>query len=379
MKLSLKRTGEWGYTGAYELNLALLLIAIPSVISIIAYFIPSVREGKRIFSPMPGMIALRIGLEGRSRRTTSKSTMFILNLFILLFAVALVFGYKIIIEALVSTLLPKSAARGPVFVPIIPGVTIPLNQMVTLVWIIAVSIALHELAHYWSAVRQGIKVKGGGIGWFLFFPIAFVEPDEEELMRAPLIDRIRVYSAGPATNMALALLTLLLIQYNTHPGIYVVGVERGSVAWKVGIKPGDVIVEINGVKVTSLKQLGSIIEKAGRFELVIDRNGKLIHLEVVKKKGRLGIYVTPWAPSGLFRSLPPETVMGLVMTLFWMNGINTGLAVINALPLFITDGGKVFLDIGSRFKKLEKPLMILQAVTVIMVVEVLINSLIMLR
>jgi len=357
----------------------LIAILVPSIISILAYFLPQLRGGKRVFAPMPGMIAFRIGIEGGPSGSASRINSLVLNAFILLFVAALILGYKIIVESLVRAIIPSSNKASPAFVPVIPGVTVPFDQMLTILWVGALSISLHELAHYWSAVKQGIRVKGGGVGWFLFFPIAFVEPDERELSKAPLLDRVRVYSAGPAINMLIALLTVAILIYAMHPGIYVIGVKKDSPAWKAGIRSGDVILEIDGIKVKSLAQLSSIIEKPGTFKILIDRNGKVIEIIVSKGKGKIGIYVTPWVPLGVLRNLPPKVVQFIIVSTFWFNGINTGLAIINALPMFITDGGRVFLDLASRFKRLEKVFLGIQAITVAMVIQVIINSLITLR
>ncbi len=356
------------------MNWGLLYIFISAALSIIAYFIPSLREGKRIFAPMPGMIAIKMNVKGEPTRAKSKTSKLVLNSFLILFVIAMLWGYKIMIEILIP-----HPSGGAALVPIIPGVTVPLNVLVTLIWIIGISVAVHEYAHYWSAIKQGISVKSAGVGWFLFFPIAFVEPDEQELMNKSLIERLRVYAAGPSANMIIALLTFAILFASMKPGIYVVEVQPGSVAWKYGIKPGDVIVSVNGVKINNLIELGKIIEKAGKFKIEILRNGKLITLEIEKPKGRIGIFVTPWRPVGILASLPPSIVEKVVSITMWMNGINMGLAIINALPMFITDGGKVLMEIGSVSRRLEKISWIVQVLTVMMVVQALVNSMIRLR
>src|SRR5207247_10386371 len=51
-----------------------------------------------------------------------------------------------------------------------------------------------------------IRIRSLGL-IFLIFPIgAFVEPDEEKLRALPRRDRARLFAAGPATNIVLAIL-----------------------------------------------------------------------------------------------------------------------------------------------------------------------------
>lgn len=66
----------------------------------------------------------------------------------------------------------------------------------------AVSIALHEAAHGLTVIHYGRDVRGAGIGWYWFGPIAYV--DTSDMWLASRGQRIRVSLAGPCANMVLA-------------------------------------------------------------------------------------------------------------------------------------------------------------------------------
>ncbi|ALU12458.1 hypothetical protein EYM_04000 [Ignicoccus islandicus DSM 13165] len=339
------------------------------IASILAYFIPAIRNGKRVFSPMPGIIALRLEIRGNANATDNIYTKVVLNASLVFFLIAMFMGYYL----LISNLLPKTQ-KSVTLVPLLPGITISFSRLLSILWIIGLSIVIHEYMHYWSSIKQGVSVKSAGIGWAFVFPIAFVEPDENELLRAPLLKRIRIYAAGPAANMFLALLTYLIIWNLLKPGIFVIDVVEGSPAWNCGIMKGDVILSINDIEVKSLYKLKELISNNEVLKIKILRGNKVIEIIAKPEKGKLGIIVLPFVPAWPLSSLPLEMLQAVVSSLVWLNGINLGLAVINALPLFISDGGRVLTDVGQEFKKFEKVTLVVQALTVFLVAQALIGS-----
>ncbi len=352
------------------MNIAQVIVVTSSVISILLYFIPKIRNGERVFSPFPGMIAIRFKISGKPSPMNKYDKM-ILNSFIILTLLGMLMGYWILLESLI----PHSGG-GVAIMPLIPGLTIPMELLLTLVWIIAISMVVHEYAHYWASIKQGISVKSAGIGWMLFFPIAFVEPNENEVLQRTPLERIRLYAAGPAANLVIAGLAILLLKSLTSPGIYIVGVEKGSPAWKAGIKPGDVILAVNGVKVKNLAELKKMIDGHSEIVVTILRGNSVLKLVVNKGKSKLiGVFVVPFRPSVWALSLfSPNTFVQLVNTAMWLNMINMGLGVINALPMFITDGGKIVLELRGRLKGFST---IIQTLTLLLFFMVLSRSLVM--
>jgi len=62
----------------------------------------------------------------------------------------------------------------------------------------------------------------------------------------------------------------------TCHGMKVVEVRRGTIAWKIGIEPGDIIVSIDGIRLT----------RKGDYEYALRRAGRRIDLRVQDVRGR---------------------------------------------------------------------------------------------
>lgn len=95
---------------------------------------------------------------------------------------------------------------------LIPGVTISASSLPWFMLAAGIVILTHELSHGIQCVLEGIKVKSAAI---LVAVITFggaIEPDEEELTKAPLISKLRVFAAGSIVNMLTAILTILIMQ-----------------------------------------------------------------------------------------------------------------------------------------------------------------------
>ena len=93
----------------------------------------------------------------------------------------------------------------------IPGINpiIPLGYgLLALI----VGIVLHELLHGVVARSQNIGVKSLGILWLVVPVGAFVEQDDEQMMKAPRRHRDRVAAAGVLANFALTTLFFFSFQ-----------------------------------------------------------------------------------------------------------------------------------------------------------------------
>ncbi|GBF09829.1 probable peptidase [Aeropyrum pernix] len=319
------------------------------------------REGR--VSILPFGVIVRIGVtgepleEGRLRG--------VLRLYgylaIAVMMAALALFYYLALQAAKAKFLAAPGEGGEAaggFIPLIPGVTIPWEDLVYVAVALGVGVVAHELGHAVVAVAEGIRVKNAGIAILLFIPAAFVELDEEQLMKARLVSRLKVFSAGVTANILIALLTLLIAM--TAPvaepsGVKILGVEEGSPADAAGLGPGMVIVEVNGEPVKSLEDLRRIFEKIGvtdpasnvEFTVRVKKeSGELLDLKVVKEAGRstIGVRVAEFYDS------PLATIMNALFLL------NLGVALVNAAPLLLplpgaaimSDGGHVAVHVGER-------------------------------
>ncbi|NPA85711.1 MAG: site-2 protease family protein [Crenarchaeota archaeon] len=348
---------------------AALTLLILLSLSVLPYFSQTLR--RKLYVPFPGFVAVRFPVKGKPVYQESLTVKLFLDGTIVIMIILMVMGYTILIQ----TLVPR-AGGGAAFVPLIPGVTIPLELLLSLLWIIAISVALHELFHYLASIWQGIRVKSAGVGLLFVFPVAFVEPDEQALLSAPARVRARIYSAGPAANAVLAALAILLVMNLVDKGIYVIKVEPGSPAWEAGIKPGDVILSVNGKEVKNLAELREAIASSPVLKIVLLRDGERVVVTVNKGDAELiGIYVLPWVPKGPLASLPPDVALSTVQSLFWLQGINMGLAIINALPMIITDGGKLVMELKTR-RGLAWVSDALQVFTIVLFLQALVKSIV---
>ncbi len=94
----------------------------------------------------------------------------------------------------------------------IPGVN-PVIPLWYGIFGLAVAMLVHEFAHGILARAGRIKVKSLGL-LYMVVPIgAFVEPDEDQLAQVDRARRSRVFAVGPATNIIVAFLVVMLFAW----------------------------------------------------------------------------------------------------------------------------------------------------------------------
>ncbi len=187
-------------------------------------------------------------------------------------------------------------------------------------------IFVHELGHFIAARWAGIEVEEFGIGlpskklvtlftWqgteFTIHALllgGFVRPKGENdpnipggLASANPWKRLVVLFAGPVMNLLTAVIVFsMLIAFEGMPvtgSVNIQSVSDNSPASDAGIQTGDVIVEINGEKVTDIQPAIDIIQKNldKPVEMLIDRNGQEVNLTATplstrkKTEGALGV------------------------------------------------------------------------------------------
>jgi len=169
-----------------------------------------------------------------------------------------------------------------------------------------VAIYLHELGHFITAKRAGVKVEEFGIGLppRLFgikrgetiysvnaIPIgAFVKAAGENDPTVPRSlagkgpwTRLGIYAAGPLVNIFLAFVLLsaflaLPISTVAGDGLMVHSVVENSPAEEAGIEPGDIILEIEGQPVRKrgdVQDIVNSVEAGAEITLLLLRNGQV--------------------------------------------------------------------------------------------------------
>ena len=167
-----------------------------------------------------------------------------------------------------------------------------------------VMISLHELGHFITAKRAGVKVEEFGIGFppRLFgikrgettysvnaIPMgAFVKTAGENdptvprslASKGPWI-RLLVYAAGPLVNIFLAFIllsTFFMLPTNVVAGngVMVHSVVKDSPAEEAGIEAGDIILEVNGEPIHKWGDIQSMVnssEEGEEITILLQRDG----------------------------------------------------------------------------------------------------------
>jgi membrane-associated protease RseP (regulator of RpoE activity) len=242
---------------------------------------------------------------------------------------------------------------------------------------------VHESSHGYVMRAQDLRTKSTGLLLWIVIPGAFVEQDDKQLQRAPLVKRLRVYAAGSFANVVFALLCfgLILALISPKPGVYVYGVEKGSPVenkiflgaqlkliidnenvhyqinnahdWNTfvdrGIPPGEnlrIEIDNENIQITTAENyrdnIGFLliraldrIEYANPVNLTLAAAGDLVNAPVIHQY----VYnsVIPWE--------------GIVI-LKWIFMLNFGIGLVNLLPAVPLDGGYIFRGLlESKMKK----------------------------
>ncbi|KOX94694.1 metalloprotease [Haloarcula rubripromontorii] len=161
-----------------------------------------------------------------------------------------------------------SALNEPRNALAIPGVNdfLPLSVAPEIVLGLLLGLVVHEGGHGLFCRVEDIDIESMGLALLAIIPIgAFVEPDEDELLRTDRGSQTRMYTAGVTNNFALAIITLLLLFGPVAGAISVVdGVPVGSPisgtpAADAGIESGDVITAVDGQPVETQQELESVL------------------------------------------------------------------------------------------------------------------------
>lgn len=265
-----------------------------------------------------------------------------------------------------------------------------MTTLVATIFVLGILIFFHELGHFLIAKKSGIRVERFSLGfppkmigkkigdteyclsWIPlggYVKMAGEDPDETkiqgkpwEFMSKPVGIRALVVAAGPVMNLILAVFIFWGIIFfkgmqEIHEESTQVGlVASGKPADEAGIKPGDEIISINGVEVTSFLEMAQIIYQQVEkpIEVKWTRDGKEYTAQITTFKdkvlneegeitevGKIGIgpsYTT--IKVGFFESFLEAvgtTIFILVESIKFLVGFITGTSSVKLLggPLFI--------------------------------------------
>ncbi len=262
-------------------------------------------------------------------------------------------GFYYFVGSIAVHRLSGAGAQGGL-VPIIPGVTLRGTTLIYVLLVLGLSATIHELSHAAAALHEGVPVKSTGFMIFFFMPAAFVEPVEEVFKSKTLYQKAKILSAGPAANLYLGLALFLVILAASHGmvGAEIVGVEPNSPAEHYGLKPGMIILSINDTPIKSIGDVGKVIKPYSSVKAVFNFTVKvkgqgLQSILVEKPANRSLVGITIRTPKA-WGSMPDSIYYPLFQLISYGYIINISLALINAAPLFISDGGRLVSLIMER-------------------------------
>lgn len=187
-----------------------------------------------------------------------------------------------------------------------------MPDLVLFLLVLGTLILGHELGHFIAARLRGVKVDEFGIGFppriltlfqaggtrytLNWIPLGgFVrtagedDPDVPDgLAASSKITRTLVLLAGPAANVILAFFAFLVAFRFAAPNldqVIITEVTSNTPAYDAGLLPGDLILDVSGVKVDSFQTIqAEILQSIGKpLDIAIERDGEILRLSLVPR------------------------------------------------------------------------------------------------
>ena len=182
-----------------------------------------------------------------------------------------------------------------------------LGYVIPFLFVLTIVVFFHELGHFWVARRAGVRVMTFSLGFgpeiagfndrhgtrwrIAAVPLGgyvrfFGDEDaasNESFFYKPVAWRAAIVAAGPIANflLAIAIFAIVFMVFGkqvTAPRVD--QINPGSAADIAGFKPGDLVVEIDGAKVTSFSDMQRIVgSHAGQpLAFTIERGDRQVTL-----------------------------------------------------------------------------------------------------
>jgi hypothetical protein len=274
---------------------------------------------------------------------------------------------------------------------VIPGVQIPGSPIFVPFWygIIAlfIVIVVHEFGHGIIAKSHGLKIKNTGFGFLGPLPLAFVEPDEAQVVKKESIVQQSIFAAGPFFNGLLVavilILSLLIINpiistMVTSQGVSFNSIQDGFPAQQYGVQKNVVYTSFNGIPVNDTNEFiaaASCIKP--NDNVTISNSNSSVSLIATanptdKNKGYMGVtgmstnFVLKsqqWWYKGIY------DILFVIANLFeWIATLSLGIGLANLLPLGPVDGGRMLNKAAIDINGKKKGVKIWAAISIITVI-----------
>ncbi len=246
-------------------------------------------------------------------------------------------------------------------VPLIPGVTITWFSFIYALVGVVVTLVFHEMAHGIAARAEEIPIKSSGVLLLLLLPGGFVEIDDEAMKKKRTRSKLRILSSGSATNIATALLVLLLIAnfqavispgYGPSVGVVVTNVDSQSFAYGE-LAPSTVLFAINGTPIWSPTILDLYLLNVKPFDTLrlTTSMGEVTVIAGMNPRAPYKGYIGILYPQPFYLPYPSSWWLGymfpnhLYMVLQWVFIVSFSVSIVNMMPIPAFDGDKIFQEI----------------------------------
>ena len=147
---------------------------------------------------------------------------------------------------------------------------------------LVIAMVVHEFSHGILSRVANVKVKALGLLMF-FFPVgAFVEPDEEEMKSMKKWERMRLYAAGPGSNMVIAIIFSFLFSSvmvaslePSSDGVLSASVVLDYGGEEAGLEPWMLITEVNDQTISNSEDFTNVMNETYA--------GQVINVSVLNK------------------------------------------------------------------------------------------------
>ena len=153
-----------------------------------------------------------------------------------------------------------------------------LNTLIPLwygIFALVIAMVVHEFSHGILSALAKVKILSLGVMFFVFPMGAFVEPDEEAILAVEKKKRVRMYCAGPASNIIVAgvftVVFSVILMGSVQPvtqGVGITAIGDGTAADLAGMDEGMIMVSFNNTPVTEYMDFSNAIANCSANQTV---------------------------------------------------------------------------------------------------------------
>lgn len=269
-----------------------------------------------------------------------------------------------------------------------------------LYWIISIFIlaVVHEFSHGIYSRLHKVKLKSTGFAFLSLIvpilPAAFVEPDEKQLNKKKLNQKLSILSAGPFSNIVLAFIVLGIIALVAVPisknvidynGVKIVSFGQGPA--EEYLHQGDTIKQIDNSTIKTIQDfVGTMRTKKPNQTIILSTDKAEYNITLSKNPKNksmafLGVSVTQNKKikpefEKRYGVFIPQAILWFFGLLYWLYLLNLGIGLFNLVPIGPIDGGRmVYYLIEHKTKNKQRAMKIFNLISSFFLLILFINIL----